>query len=88
MGGYIADFFCHSLRLVIELDGAVHDLQKGYDAVRDAWFRAQGYTVLRFSNEEVLGALEGVMQAIRERVEQDRPEAQGDPARVCRLGDR
>jgi very-short-patch-repair endonuclease len=84
MGGYIADFYCHSLRLVIEVDGAVHDLQKGYDAVRDAWFRAQGYTVLRLSNEKVLGDLGGVMQLIRDRVEQEGPEL----ARACVKGHR
>ena len=88
MGGYIADFFCHSLRLVVEIDGAVHDLQQGYDAGRDAWFRAQGYTVLRFRNEKVLGDLEGVMQVIRERLEQDCPEARGNRARACIEGDR
>ena len=67
MGGYIVDFFCHSLRLVIEIDGAVHALQRGYDAERDGWIRAQGYTVLRFTNEKVLGDLEEVMHELRSR---------------------
>jgi len=78
MGGYIADFYCHSLRLVIEVDGAVHDLQKGYDAGRDAWLRAQGYRVLRLSNKEVLEDLEGVMQVIRDRVVESCAEAGGN----------
>jgi very-short-patch-repair endonuclease len=64
MGAFIADFFCHSLRLVIELDGEVHDTQTGYDALRDAWFREQGYSVVRFRNSEVMENLEQVMDAI------------------------
>jgi very-short-patch-repair endonuclease len=65
---YVADFACHSARLIIELDGESHDFesrQRG-DAQRDAWFRSQGYTVLRFTNEQVLTNLEGVVAAIRE----------------------
>lgn len=88
IGGYIADFFCHSARLVIEIDGAVHDLQKGYDAGRDAWLRAQGYTVLRFRNEKVLGDLEGVLQAIRQRLEREVSEAEGSQARAYSQGGR
>src|SRR5258708_28397187 len=66
--GYIADFVCHSALLIVELDGESHDFesrQRG-DARRDLWFRSEGYTVLRFINEDVLTNLEGVVAAIRE----------------------
>jgi very-short-patch-repair endonuclease len=64
---YIADFVCHSARLVIELDGESHAFleRQRLDARRDAFFASQGYRVLRFLNEDVLSNLEGVVQAIR-----------------------
>src|SRR3954447_22567012 len=68
MRGYVADFACHSARLIIELDGESHDFesrQRG-DGRRDTWFRSEGYTVLRFANEDVLKNLAGVVASIRE----------------------
>lgn len=50
---YIADFYCHEKRLVIELDGKVHDVQKDYDRERDAVLNQLGLTVVRFKNEEI-----------------------------------
>jgi very-short-patch-repair endonuclease len=51
---FIADFFCQELKLVIELDGRIHDYQKEYDENRAKIIQAYGYKVLRFSNEQVL----------------------------------
>jgi very-short-patch-repair endonuclease len=67
MKTYIADFVCHSARLIIELDGESHEFesQQRSDERRDAWFRSQGYSVLRFTNDDVMGNLEGVLEAIR-----------------------
>jgi len=67
MHNYIADFVCHSARLVVELDGESHDFESRQrrDEKRDAWFAAQGYVVLRFTNEDVLKNLAGVVEAIR-----------------------
>jgi very-short-patch-repair endonuclease len=67
MRGFIADFVSHSARLVIELDGETHDFEsrRQSDRTRDAWFKSQGYAVLRFTNEQVLTALEGVIEEIR-----------------------
>ncbi|HEX5038064.1 MAG TPA: endonuclease domain-containing protein [bacterium] len=52
--GYIADFCCFEKRLIIELDGAIHDRenQKEYDQERDRHLTDQGFKVLRFSNDE------------------------------------
>ncbi len=65
---YIADFVCHSARIVVEVDGEIHDFKSRYqsDQKRDKWFKSQGYIVLRFTNEEVLKNLEGVIALIRE----------------------
>ena len=51
MGRFVADFGCHSAKLIIELDGPFHEIEK--DRERDAWFVKAGYRTLRFSNEAV-----------------------------------
>ena len=67
-GPYIFDFFCSQLKLVIELDGAIHNdpIERANDAERDAQCRAHGLTVLRFTNDEVFYNIEGIIQAIVE----------------------
>ena len=64
LGNFIADFFCAQARLVIELDGGSHDGRAAQDAQRDEILRNEGYTVLRFSNEQVLHDLTGVLEII------------------------
>ncbi|MEQ7156597.1 MAG: hypothetical protein B7Z42_05465 [Brevundimonas sp. 12-68-7] len=54
LGPCIADFACPSIRLIVELDGGVHDLRLEADATRDAWLTKNGWTVLRFRNQAVL----------------------------------
>jgi very-short-patch-repair endonuclease len=68
MARYVADFVCHSARLIVELDGESHDFASSQrnDRQRDAWFKSQGYRVLRFTNDDVRRNLEGVIQVIRE----------------------
>ncbi|HSD33245.1 MAG TPA: endonuclease domain-containing protein [Gemmatimonadales bacterium] len=53
--GFIVDFYCPRLRLVLELDGASHEdaSRAGYDAARTAFLTAHGYSVLRLHNREV-----------------------------------
>jgi very-short-patch-repair endonuclease len=65
IGRYIVDFVCVERLLIIELDGGQHAEQVGYDQQRDAWLRGQGYTILRFWNNEVMQQLEGVLEQIR-----------------------
>ena len=65
MGRYIVDFVCVEQRLIIELDGGQHAEQVTHDQQRDEWLRSQGYTVLRFWNNEVMQQLEGVLEQIR-----------------------
>jgi len=64
---YFADFACVSLKLVIELDGRVHneDDQQLYDYHRQQAIEALGWFVLRFTNDQVTGALPTVLDAIR-----------------------
>ncbi len=64
---YIVDFFCPALGLIIEVDGDTHDAPT--DAHRDAYLRSRGYRILRFSNADVIGNIEGVFQVISDAVE-------------------
>ena len=71
MGRFIADFVCVEQRLIVELDGGQHAEQVEYDQHRDAWLRSQGYTILRFWNNEVMQQLEGVLEQIRCTISRD-----------------
>ena len=66
IGDYIADFYCADKKLVIELDGDVHETseRKAKDQKRDAYLRSLGMTVLRFSNERLLSHPEVVLAEI------------------------
>lgn len=61
---YIVDFYCHSVRVVIELDGGQHT--KEGDAVRTAFLEKQGCEVLRFWDNDVFCQTEAVLDAIYE----------------------
>jgi len=64
---YIVDFYCPAHRVVIEIDGPVHDEQRIKDVTRDTRLREiYGVKILRFSNEQVLGDLGIVLEAIAE----------------------
>lgn len=78
IGNYIADFVAHSCKLIVELDGESHDFEERirHDERRDRWFASRGYRVLRFTNDDVLKNLEGVVLSIAqaaERVEHPSP---------------
>ncbi|MEM7575233.1 MAG: methionine synthase [Bacteroidota bacterium] len=77
MGYNIVDFVCINKHLVIELDGAYHQLPEILlkDEERDKKFRAVGYSVLRFSNEEVINKTPEVVTKIANTIEHlpDRP---------------
>lgn len=62
---YIADFYCFPLKLVIEVDGGIHDFRKEEDLARTKAIEESGNKVVRFSNEEVINDLENVLNQIR-----------------------
>ncbi len=69
---YIADFYCHSLKLIIELDGSIHDLAdvKINDEIRQKNLEELGITVIRFSNKDVLKNIEKTLQEIEKNIKQ------------------
>lgn len=66
IGHYIVDFYCHSERLIIELDGEVHNTpeQKKKDGIRDKYLRSLGNKILRFNNAELFENTENVLKVI------------------------
>ncbi len=63
--GFIADFYCDRLGLVIEVDGGHHEARADYDAERDRVLKAHGLRVLRLSNAEVRAEIDLVLDRIR-----------------------
>lgn len=61
---FIVDFYCRQTYLVIEVDGPIHDYTAEEDAIRQEFIEFQGLRVLRFTNEQVLGEIEGVLEQI------------------------
>ena len=59
---------CFRSLLVVEVDGSQHSLKEHQDAIRTEFLVSKGFTVLRFTNLEVLNNLEGVVLAIIERL--------------------
>jgi len=70
IGGYILDFYCIEKKLVIEIDGEIHNKpeNKEYDDIRDKFFIDLGFMVLRFTNSEVENNIVGVLEQIRNRI--------------------
>ncbi|MFM2319366.1 MAG: hypothetical protein RLZZ215_1987 [Pseudomonadota bacterium] len=60
--GYILDFYCSALGLVIEIDGDSHTNREAYDTERTRILQAYGLYVIRYTNQEVLSNLESVHQ--------------------------
>jgi very-short-patch-repair endonuclease len=65
IGLFVADFVCFEKGIIIEADGGQHAIEREKDAERTQWLNAQGYTVLRFWNNDILTNIEGVMETIR-----------------------
>ena len=57
---FIADFYCAEKKLVIELDGKIHEGREEYDENRDLIIREMGLTVVRFKNHEIENAIDFV----------------------------
>ena len=62
--GFIVDFYCHALQLVVEVDGPIHASQAEYDRERDYTLAGHGLRVLRVTNDEVTHALPSVLARI------------------------
>ncbi|MCW3080749.1 MAG: hisA [Segetibacter sp.] len=68
---YVLDFYCHELKLAIELDGSIHALEevKRNDAIREGQLKELGIKILRFDNKILLNDISGVLKEIKTEVE-------------------
>lgn len=64
IGRFIVDFICFERGVVVEADGGQHALEREKDEERTQWLNSQGFTVLRFWNNDILTNTDGVMEAI------------------------
>lgn len=63
---FIADFYCRDLKLVVEIDGGVHEEQKDYDKIRTEILEAQhDLNVIRYENEEVTQGINKVLMNLK-----------------------
>lgn len=73
IGPYVVDFYCAQAKLVVEIDGPIHERHHQADANRQSFLESQGLRVLRFSNEQVLTGWPKVLETIRATLEKPNP---------------
>jgi very-short-patch-repair endonuclease len=66
IGPFIADFVCEQPQLIVEIDGGQHSMQLSYDVARTRYFKARGYRVIRYWNNDVLARTEAVAESLRQ----------------------
>jgi acetylglutamate kinase len=83
IANYVVDFYCHALKLVIELDGGIHEVEdvKKYDEYRESHLKELGLTVLRFKNEQVFKENKLVIETIANTVNKLKSPPLGDRGR-------
>lgn len=70
---FVADFYCNEARLVVEVDGGIHEKQKDYDILRDHIINFLGFNIIRFKNNQVKFNLKAVLDAIIQKIGQFTP---------------
>jgi very-short-patch-repair endonuclease len=70
IGQFIADLVNIKTKVVIEIDGDVHDYQKEEDAIRTHWLEKKGFEVIRFRNEEVIGSPDSFFNKVRKKLQE------------------
>ena len=68
---YIVDFYCHKAKVVIEIDGGVHNTQEEFDQKREDDLQSMGYRIIRFSNHDVIHHLEKILYRINIACQQE-----------------
>jgi len=77
---YIADFYCHEARLVVEVDGGIHDVKmnREYDIERGYELDKLGITTIRFTNADVIGDMVNVLEVIKRYLTSPQPSPEGE----------
>ena len=71
IGCFIVDFYCHELRLIIEIDGSIHYEEKNikHDQIRQKILEKRGYIVIRYSNHKILDNIDLVVSNIKKAIQ-------------------
>ena len=64
LGPFIADFICAEAKLIVEVDGESHAEQQDYDERRTKWLASEGFRLVRVTNADVMGNIDGVLEHI------------------------
>ncbi|PBB90452.1 hypothetical protein CK215_22690 [Mesorhizobium sp. WSM3864] len=82
IGPYIVDFVCPKVKLIVEVDGDLHETEAGrrHDVNRDAYLRSLGYVVVRIDEPDVINSAWHVAQFVKDKAEH----LIGDPSRPLR----
>lgn len=67
---FIADFYCYALKLIIELDGPIHEFQLEKDQERTKALEELGNVIIRFTNDEVMNNMAYVLSEIRLKIQE------------------
>ena len=67
---FIADFYCYALKLIIEVDGPIHDFQLEKDLERTKALEELGNVVIRFTNDEVMNNMDAVLNQIKLKIQE------------------
>ncbi len=69
---YIADYYCHELKLVIEIDGRIHlrKEEREYDIGREVTLNEFGIEIIRFTNNQIINNAENVVETIKSKIEE------------------
>ncbi len=65
---FIADFYCHECKLIIEIDGGIHETQKDYDKLRTQIINKLGIKVVRFKNKDLENSLDKVIEKLKKYI--------------------
>ena len=65
---FVVDLYCREKKLIIEVDGEIHDSQKEKDSLRQKFLEEIGYAVLRIKNEEIINDLKKVLEKIKSSI--------------------
>ncbi len=68
IGRFIVDFYCASINMVIEIDGAVHNSRSDEDQIRTDYLVTLGVKLIRFTNDKVLNNIDDVVKKIRQHL--------------------
>jgi very-short-patch-repair endonuclease len=67
---FISDFYCHEKKLVIEVDGGIHERQEDYDIKRSEILKSKNYHILRFKNEDIFKDFDHVLIKLKKTIEE------------------